>query len=805
MKKTASLLLALTLIFALAPCSMAEDAISATVGGAPVLFRDARPYMDDGVFMLPVGPMADAMGLGCGFYPLSGSAVISNGEQSVELISGQRTIKLSGSTFIADEPPAIDESGLLYASGATVARLAQYFGLKVKLGGRSIDITFDSIFPVFVNGGRITSSAPVMRDGILYLPVEPLAAALDLEYAWNGEYMGAVISQRTVTVSVSENTVNVPDITFLNEGYRILYEDYKLYLDADTVIGISEYFGAPASYSYYQNGLIVSSGRTYNVKVNGVVVNFPDVQPKNDGEGGLIPLRPVAEALGCFLNWDGAEANLIAGNKTLTLVPGQSVMKDGRTSVELDRAPVLDSNRLTVSPADLLKIAERLSLTAETEGSTLIFTDPNALPHTPVETETSSDGTEDNAGIRVSMDGKAVEFSDMAPFVVNEHTLFPVRVIAEEMGLDVKWDGGSGVLISDGGDSLSLTIGRDLVTGVKDGEKSEFRLDVPVSAPEGHTSVQIRPIMEFFGAIVGWDGRTSTITITSPRDRRETSVRDVDSSEDFAVDLGFTVKAPPSAENVSFAVVNENTARVNYTLNGSEYRFNAALSDGGAVLNADDFSGSLVSRKTAVNGVPVTVYTGSTLYSTVGAIWTVGGLSFSLETSAALSYTAMLNAAETAAATFTLVREVEPEEVVFSPTMEAVSVESSSFFNDLGLTLNAPEDASSVEFCIYDGRIAEVRFYMHSYPYILRAARNGGDLTGLVLDTDSVMDSFLLSGASDNARVSVYRSVEGGRAGLWSWGGADFALICTEPSLPSMDFNNVCTMCGRISSPTLDM
>ncbi len=815
MKKLTSLLLTLTMIFVLSPCSMAEDAVSVTVGGAQVLFPGAQPYITDGCLMVPAEETARAMGLGYSFYPARGSAVISNGGQSVELAEGQLAVRLVGSTFVADEPAAVDENGTFFASAVTMARLAQYFGLSAEVDGRSLAVSFDSDFPVFVNGERLSFSnaLPTFRDGIHYIPLEPVAKALGLEYTWNSEYLVATVSQPEVggivTVSVREGTVNIPVISFMTGENHILYEDYKLYLDADTVMSIAEYFGAAASYNYYRTGIVVSAGRAFNVKVNGTVVNFPDVQPESDGEGLLIPLRPIAEVLGCGLSRDGTEARLSYGEKTLILTEGQSTVIDAWDMVDIDRAPVLKADRLTVSPDTLLKIAERLSLTAEIQGTTLSLTDPSAPIYTapePVE-----ENTEEKAGntvsVSVSLDGRLIDLSDAAPLIVNEHTLIPVRVVAEEMGLNVEWDGGTGVLISDGADSLSLTIGSDLMTGIKDGEAVDIPLDVPVMAPDGHTCVPIRSVMEFFGATVGWDGRTSTITITSPRDKRETSFRDAESEEDFAVDLGFTVKAPLAAAYVSFAVVNENTARVNYSMNGAEYQLNATFAKDGATLNEDDFYGDFVSRRATVNGVPTTIYTGTTLYSTSAAIWTVGGLSFSLETSAALSSTAMLDAAEAAARTFVLVREIEPEEdaVSYLPDMDAAKVESSSFFTDLGLIMGAPEAADDVEFWIYGGKIAEIRFYLYGSRYTLRAAENGGDLTGLELETDGTVESFSLSAAAENTVAYVYQTADGRRAGLWNWGDVSFALICDDPYLPSLSFVNICTMCGELSSRTLEL
>ncbi len=815
MKKAVSILLALTLLFACLPAfAEDEEVLKVTVNGTAVYFADALPYDSDGTVMAAISPIAEAMGLNYSWYPTLEKAVLSDNKLRVELVAGQISVKLSGSTFIADSPLSLDEWDRLYASVATIQRLAQYFGWEPTVYGNALRLRRDGGFAVFVNGARLSFNdfAPVVRNGEDYIPLQAAAQAMGLDFDWSRERLSAELVQeetgRRMNINISDGFAN--GATSQTEG--ALYEDNRLFVSAEKLISIAEYFGGTGSYNLYQNGMAFSVGQPCAVTVNGILVVFPDVQPA-DGGGLLIPARPVFEAMGLKFVWDreGEKAEIVkTARKKAILTPGVPELGEVNARSEktatLDRAPEFMDNRLMISSQTLARAADFFDMDITVSGGLIEVTDPEAEAYTPVREAEPEEPREQ--GIRVELDGREISFPDVKPFSQGGRTLVPIRAVAEEMGLDVYWDGGDGVEIYDGGDYLEMTLGSDVLTGRRGGVKVESRLDVPAMSYQGRTCIPIRAVMEFFGAAVRWNGEASLVSIASSRESRESSVREVGSKEDFGVELGFTINAPLTGSDVSFSIVNGNTARVAYNSGGAAFVFNASSESGGAALKSSDFDGPVISQKALVNGVETQIYSGSTVFSTKAAYWKIGSYSFSLETEDAVS-SSFLTLAEAAARTFVIVKEVEPENngIKFSPNMSAVTVDGSSFFTDLGISMTVPEGAENMSFKIYDGVIAEITFTFEDYDYVLRAAVNGGDLWDMGDGASFTAENFQVSGlyGMGIAMVTINLFPDVGRAASWSWGDVKFFLSCHDADIPSAVFRQVCEDCGEMSSKTLTL
>jgi len=107
--------------------------------------------------------------------------------------------------------------------------------------------------------------------------------------------------------------------------------------------------------------------------------------------------------------------------------------------------------------------------------------------------------------ICVLLDGEKLEFDDVAPVMVNDRTMVPIRVIAEALGAEVEWDEDTRevTLVIDG-ESLKFAIG-ETVAG----------MDVPAMIMNDRTFVPLRFISEFFGADVEWCQDSQTVLITT--------------------------------------------------------------------------------------------------------------------------------------------------------------------------------------------------------------------------------------------------------------------------------------------------
>ena len=109
-----------------------------------------------------------------------------------------------------------------------------------------------------------------------------------------------------------------------------------------------------------------------------------------------------------------------------------------------------------------------------------------------------------------TIDGKTVS-NDVAPKIVNDRTMLPIRFIAEALGAKVDWiEESQTVKITAENIDISLVIGEDFAT--VNGEKID--LDSPSFIENDRTYLPIRFVSEKLGADVKWDDATQTITIT---------------------------------------------------------------------------------------------------------------------------------------------------------------------------------------------------------------------------------------------------------------------------------------------------
>ena len=100
---------------------------------------------------------------------------------------------------------------------------------------------------------------------------------------------------------------------------------------------------------------------------------------------------------------------------------------------------------------------------------------------------------------------------DAAPVIRNARTMLPVRFVAENLGATVGWDGTtSTVTVETPAKRIEIVIGKTTakVNGV------EITLDSPAFIENSRTYLPVRFVAENLGATVGWDGATSTATLT---------------------------------------------------------------------------------------------------------------------------------------------------------------------------------------------------------------------------------------------------------------------------------------------------
>jgi len=120
------------------------------------------------------------------------------------------------------------------------------------------------------------------------------------------------------------------------------------------------------------------------------------------------------------------------------------------------------------------------------------------------------------ADIKVTVNGKNVAWTDAKPYIdSNNRTLVPLRPIAEAMGLNVDWDEIINMAMFSSTEGFAeFTIGsRTMECGNMSGAKT-VSMDTAATIVNGRTYAPARYLAEAFGYNVGWDGNTSTVTIS---------------------------------------------------------------------------------------------------------------------------------------------------------------------------------------------------------------------------------------------------------------------------------------------------
>ncbi|MDO4531832.1 MAG: stalk domain-containing protein, partial [Bacillota bacterium] len=119
------------------------------------------------------------------------------------------------------------------------------------------------------------------------------------------------------------------------------------------------------------------------------------------------------------------------------------------------------------------------------------------------------------AGIGVSIDGKSVNFTASGGEPVmdeNGRTLVPLRAAMEAYGCTVSWDKVSRTAsVFKDQTVVQVPVGQNKVTV----NGTDVATDTQARIIEGRVYLPIRAVLEAFGASVGWDQASQTVTVRS--------------------------------------------------------------------------------------------------------------------------------------------------------------------------------------------------------------------------------------------------------------------------------------------------
>jgi len=195
MKKLISLVLAAVMCIGMGTTAMAAD-INVTVDGQAVAWTDAKPFIKDGRTLVPLRPIANALGLAVFWNGDTQKASFSDGKTTVafELNSKEYVVygeKLAESEVVKMDTAAISENGRTYAPAKY---LAQAFGYTVGWDQATQTV-------------KITSGdAPVVEEGKQSIANLDAVAVDDLDGSrWT--FCGAIIDGQELTQAEYEKEV----------------------------------------------------------------------------------------------------------------------------------------------------------------------------------------------------------------------------------------------------------------------------------------------------------------------------------------------------------------------------------------------------------------------------------------------------------------------------------------------------------------------------------------------------------------------------------------------------------------------
>jgi hypothetical protein len=137
----------------------------------------------------------------------------------------------------------------------------------------------------------------------------------------------------------------------------------------------------------------------------------------------------------------------------------------------------------------------------------------------------------------VFIDGMRMEF-EVPPAIINGSTLVPLRAIFEELGAIIEWNAGTRTVTAVKGDiTITYTIGE--TTAQRNQET--LTLSTPGQIIDSRTLVPLRFVSEALGAVVGWEPRSRTVTISSFAKTKTVVTRIID-GDTVEINVGGTIE-----------------------------------------------------------------------------------------------------------------------------------------------------------------------------------------------------------------------------------------------------------------------
>lgn len=183
--------------------------------------------------------------------------------------------------------------------------------------------------------------------------------------------------------------------------------------------------------------------------------------------------------------------------------------------------------------------------------------------------------------VTVELDGKTLAF-DVAPQIMDDRVMVPLRTVFEEIGALVKWDGETQT-VSARKNAKTVTLTVDSPKLVVDKGKTDENgdpitetvyLDAPATVVSDRTLVPVRAVSEGFGLAVDWNEEEQKVIITS----------DKTTDDSWKDNLGSADLTAMTCTGDGISIEN---GRVLITA-GGDYTLTGTLSDGGITVSTDE-------------------------------------------------------------------------------------------------------------------------------------------------------------------------------------------------------------------------
>lgn len=138
-----------------------------------------------------------------------------------------------------------------------------------------------------------------------------------------------------------------------------------------------------------------------------------------------------------------------------------------------------------------------------------------------------------NSDIRIWMNGEIIN-SDVAPYISEDRTMVPIRVISENLGKVVTWnnDDKKVTIKDEKGNEFSLVINEKFMEDISSNVYRKIELDAPAVIKNDRTFVPIRAIAEAFGERVHWDNDKRVVVIGDNYDSKKIKNDEKEKTED---------------------------------------------------------------------------------------------------------------------------------------------------------------------------------------------------------------------------------------------------------------------------------